>query len=387
MSKVSDNELNRRWQTVRQGMKERDLDFLIFQNSSAILPGYVKWFTDISVRMFASPVMVIFPHDDEMTIIRNALRPAREEAPSQEMRGVKKQIFVPVFWTSLTYSNTFGAEKVVAELSKYGNCRIGWVGLGFLPAAFYKYVTEHLTEAEFVDATDMIDDFKAIKSDEEISLIRETCELEDKLFEYVLTLVKPGETDAAIKTKIIEKCIEWGSESNIMLRTAPAGTAPTLNPYGPPRVLHNGDQLTFLLETSSPTDFWGELSRTICIGKISAKLEEQFVLAKEAQQVTLNLLKPGVSAVEFWETNNAFLRDKGYPEEIRLYAHGQGYDMVERPCLDPDEPMKIAPRMFLAIHPEVKSSEAFGWICDNYLVKGSGKLEHLHKTPQKIFLV
>ena len=142
-------------------MKERGLDFLIFQNSSVILPGYVKWFTDISVKLFTSPITVIFPRDDEMTIIRNALRPAREEAPSQEMRGVKKQIFVPVFWTSLTYSNTFGAEKVVAELSKYGTCRIGWVGLGFLPAAFYKYVTEHLTEAEFEDATDMVDHFKA----------------------------------------------------------------------------------------------------------------------------------------------------------------------------------------------------------------------------------
>ncbi len=62
---------------------------------------------------------------------------------------------------------TLDAEKVVAELSKYGNCHIGWVGLGFLPAAFYKYVTEHLTEAQFEDATDMIDHLKAIKSDHE----------------------------------------------------------------------------------------------------------------------------------------------------------------------------------------------------------------------------
>jgi len=369
-------------------MKERDLDFLIFQNNSAILPGYVKWFTDISFRVFASPITVVFPRDDEMTIVRNALRPAREEAPSQEMRGVKKQIFVPVFWTSLTYSNTFGAEKVVAELSKYGNCRIGWVGLGFLPAAFYRYVTEHLTETEFVDATDMVDHFKAIKSDEEIGLIRETCELEDKLFEYLLILVKPGETDVAIRTRIIEKCIEWGSEfNNIMVGTAPAGTAPVVNRGGPPRVLQNGDQVNILLETSSSTEFWGELSRPICIGKIPAKLEEQFEIAKEAQQVTLNLLKPGVSSVELWEANNACLRNKGYPEEIRLYAHGQGYDMVERPCLDPDEPMKIAARMFLAVHPGVRSNEASGSVCDNYLVKDSGKPEHLHKTPQKIFLV
>jgi Xaa-Pro aminopeptidase len=110
-------------------------------------------------------------------------------------------------------------------------------------------------------------------------------------------------------------------------------------------------------------------------------------LAKEAQQATLNLLRPGASVAKFWEVNNAFMRKHGYPEENRLYAHGQGYDMVERPCLDPDEPWKIESRMFLAVHPEVKSDQAFGWVCDNYLVKDSGKPEHFHKTPQKIFVV
>jgi Xaa-Pro aminopeptidase len=367
-------------------MEERGLDFLIFQNSSAILPGYVKWFTDISFGGSASPITVIFPRDDEMTIIKNALRPTREEAPSPEMRGIKKQILVPKFWTSLTYAGNFDAEQAVAELHQFKKCRIGWVGLGFVPAAFYKYLTEHLTGAKFVDVTDMIDHFKAIKSDEEISLIRETCEMEDRLFDYTLTLVKPGETNTAIRTKIIEKCHEWGAETNIMVRTAPAGSAPPPIPVGPTRILQEGDQLSFLLETSSPTDFWGELSRTVCLGKIPAKLEEQFELAKEAQQVTLDLLKPGTSGSELWEANNAFMRDKGYPEEIRLYAHGQGYDMVERPCLDPDEPMKIASRMFLAVHPEVRSDQAFGWICDNYLVTENGNPEHFHKTPQKIFL-
>jgi Xaa-Pro aminopeptidase len=385
--RVSDAELKRRWKAVRERMKEQGLDFLIFQNSSPVLPGNVKWFTDISFKGFVQPVTVIFPRDEEMTIIKRALRPAREEAPSPELRGVKKQIMVPMFWTSLTPGITFDAEKIVVELSKYKKCRIGWVGLGYIPAAFYKYVTEHLSSAKFEDATDMIDYLKAIKSDEEIKLIRETCELEDKIFEYVQTLVHPGESNAVIKSKIIGKCTQWGAEANIDIRTAPAGTAPKPPPNNPPRILQNGDQLTFLIETSSPTDYWGELSRTICIGKVTAQLEEQFELAKEAQQATLNLLRPGASVAKFWEVNNAFMRKHGYPEENRLYAHGQGYDMVERPCLDPDEPWKIESRMFLAVHPEVKSDQAFGWVCDNYLVKDSGKPEHFHKTPQKIFVV
>ena len=234
----------------------------------------------------------------------------------------------------------------------------------------------------------MVDHLKASKSDEEIVLIRETCELEDRLWEYILTIVRPGETDVAIKNKIIEKCVQWGAEPNIGVNAAPAGISIRSIPMGgPPRVLQNGDQITFLVETSSPTGYWGELSRTICLGKIPAKLQEQFELAKEAQQVTLDLLRPGTPAVAFWEANNAFMRKKGYAEEIRLYAHGQGYDMVERPCLDPDEPWQTGARMFLAVHPEVKNDQAFGWVCDNYLVKEKGQPEHFQKTPQKIFVV
>jgi Xaa-Pro aminopeptidase len=385
--RISDSELSRRWKEVRQQMRERDLEFLIFQNSSAILPGNVKWFTDISFSGYIQPVTVIFPREEDMILIQRGMRPARDSSPSPELRGVRKQIIVPMFWTSLSYSNTYDAEKVVMELSKYKNCRVGWVGLGYLPAAFYKYVVEHLTGAHFEDATDMIDHLKAIKSDEEIGLIRETCSLEDRIWDYVMTIVRPGEIDEVIKAKIEGKCREWGAETNISIWLTKSGLLPPQWPGGLPQVLKKGDQLCCLIETSSPTGYWGELSRTICIGEIPPKLEEQFELAKEAQQITLNLLCPGVPSSEFWEANNAFMRKKGYPEEIRLYAHGQGYDMVERPCLAPDEPWKVESRMFLAVHPEVKSSQAFGWVCDNYLVKENDKPEPFHKTPRKIFSV
>jgi len=153
------------------------------------------------------------------------------------------------------------------------------------------------------------------------------------------------------------------------------------------KTIDEGWQLSFLLETSSPTSYWGELSRTVCVGKIPARLHEQFELAKQAQQVTLNLLHPGTTAQECWEANNAFMRKHGLPEEIRLYAHGQGYDMVEQPCLDPEEPWKLEAGMFLAVHPEAKSKDAYGWVCDDYLIKKIGPPEHFHKTEQKVFVV
>jgi len=278
---------------------------------------------------------------------------------------------------------------VIEELAPYKKCRIGLVGMGFISAAFYKYVTEHLTDAEFEDITDEIDSIKAVKSDEEIALIRETCEMQDATFEYVLTRVAPGRRDYEIYADVRHKCMEMGSEQQlIMVGSAPRGTMGVMfyEHFGN-RVIEDGDQFTLLIESNGPSGFYGHIARIISLGTPSPELEEQLELAKRAQKVTLDLLKPGADPVTIWDANNEFMRSIGYPEETRIYAHGQGYDLVERPSLDPYETMKIAAGMNIAVHPSVVSEKAFAFVCENYVVSESGEKECLHKTPQKVFVV
>jgi len=84
--------------------------------------------------------------------------------------------------------------------------------------------------------------------------------------------------------------------------------------------------------------------------------------------------------------HNAFLQKKGYKPELRLYAHGQGYDLVERPFFLADETLKIQPGMNLTIHPRLQR-RVWAGICDNYLMTESGPGECLHQTPQEIIVV
>ncbi len=384
---ISTAELERRWKAVRAAMKEKGLDFLIVQNSTDILGGYVKWLTDVAPRI-NYPSTVIFPREEEMTSIWHGPRPpARPGPPSWAIRGVKKRIGVPII-PSLEFSSIFDAEKVVEELAPYGKCRIGLVGMGLISASFYKYVTEHLTAARFEKATDMVDEIKAIKSDEEIRHIRETCKLQDELFAYTLTRVEPGRRDYEIYADVMGKCLALGGQqANIMLGSFPYGKPAEILPptYGN-RMIQDGDQFTILLETNGPSGIWTELARTICLGRASPELVEQLELARQAQKVTLDLLKPGANPADIWEANNAFLRSIGYQEERRIYAHGMGYDMVERPSIDPLETMKIKAGMNMAVHPAVISAKANAWLCENYIVTKTGVKECLHKTPQKIFV-
>jgi hypothetical protein len=78
------------------------------------------------------------------------------------------------------------------------------------------------------------------------------------------------------------------------------------------------------------------------------------------------------------------MRKHGRPEEARLYCHGQGYDLVERPLVRMDEPMTIEKDMNIVVHPTYIHRGYVNWLCDNYFITGNGPGDRLHQFPEAI---
>ncbi|MFH1489536.1 MAG: M24 family metallopeptidase [Pseudomonadota bacterium] len=388
---ISTQELERRWNAVRAAMKAEGVDFLIMQNTNQFLGGYVKWFTDIPA-FNGYPTTVLFPLDEDMTVINigPTMNPDAylTDLSSKDWayRGVKNRFTAPYF-PSLHYSKTYDAELIVDLLRSKKDCTIGFVASGHIPFPFYTYIREHLTAAAFRDASDLVDQIKAIKSEEEIDLIKIAAALQDTAMEKAFGAIKPGMKDFEIMALAQYTAQNLGSEEQlIMAGSAPMGThCPMLKRHFMNRTIEKGDQFTLMIEVNGPGGMYAELGRSCVLGKASEELIKNCELAKEAQQVTLDLLKPGAEPKDILAATNDFLRSKGFPEEKRLYAHGQGYDLVERPAIREDEPMKIQANMNITIHPITSTDTAFAWVCDNYLVTEKGPGECLHKIPKKVF--
>ncbi|MEJ2725383.1 MAG: M24 family metallopeptidase [Deltaproteobacteria bacterium] len=388
---ISTEELQRRWDAVRQAMEAERIDVLIMQNNNQFLGGYVKWFTDIPA-FNGYPTTVVFPRDDGMTVINMGPRMDPEslltDLSTKEwaLRGVKNRFTAPYF-PVLHYSKTYDAELVVDLLEPMKDCTVGFVGPGHIPAPFHGFIEARLIAARFKDATDLVDHIKAVKSEEEIALIRNTAAMQDTAFEEALKAIKPGMRDFEIMALVQYTVQKLGSEQQlIMAASAPMGTpCPMLKRHFMNRRIQAGDQFTLMIEVNGPGGLYTELGRTCVLGRASDELHQACEVAKEAQQVTLRLLKPGADPKDLLAANNEFLRKRGFPEERRLFAHGQGYDLVERPAIRDDEPMKIRKSMNITVHPIVASPTAFAWICDNYLIGEQGPGECIHRTPKKIF--
>jgi Xaa-Pro aminopeptidase len=385
---ISTQELERRWKEVRTKMEEVGIDFLVMQNDNEWLGGYVKWFTDIPARN-AQPHTVIFPVDDQMTTITHGGKPPGDVGPpAWTLRGVKRRLTAP-FFRSAAFTHTYDAKLAMEIIRERKKAKIGIVGKGTMSAAFYEYLLKNLSESTFVDAADLVDSIKAIKSEEEIGLIRKTAALQDKAIDYAKKAIRPGRKDFEIIADIIHKVTDLGSEEQLVLGgSGPLGSPVSIQKrHFQNRMVREGDQFSLLIEVNGPGGMYTEIGRIFFVGKVPSELRDDFEVAKEIQQATLTLIKPGADPQEIWNVNNEFLTKKGFLPETRLFAHGQGYDLVERPLIRDDEPMKLKAQMNITVHPTIGSEKVWVWVCDNYLITDSGVSECLHKTPQEIFSV
>jgi Xaa-Pro aminopeptidase len=385
---ISLKELERRWKAARELMKERKIDYLLLRNDEEFMGGYVRWFTDLPAR-HSYPFTVIFPLQEEMSLISVGPFPPGEPAPpAWAARGVKRRLSAPYF-PSAQYTYKYDAEVAVGVLKEKTRATIGLVGPSFIPMNFHRYLVDHLPGAQFVDMTEEIDQIKAVKSEEELGWIRKAAALQDAAIQHVKRILKPGMRDFEVYAEAHYSATRLGSERGLILvGSGPRGEpAPFQFRHFQNRIIREGDQVSVLIEVNGPGGFYTEISRIFSLGKPSQELVDAFGYAVEAQKHTLSMLRPGANPREILQSNNVFLQKKGYKPELRLYAHGQGYDLVERPFFLADETLTIQPGMNLTIHPTACNDQVWAGICDNYLMTESGPGECLHQTPKEIIVV
>jgi len=385
ITRISTQELERRWNLVRDHLKERGVDALIVQSERDFTGGYVKWFTDIPAYY---PRTVIFHASDLMTVVEHGPAGRRRSLAGNDAEnpGVGEVITTSAF-PSIHYTRTYDAQAVADVVSRRGYRKVALVAAVGMPHGFVAYLQRVLSGAEISDETEFIDHAKAVKSAEEIALIRKAAEMQDAVFAKVLSHIKPGMRDLEVAALAQYEGQLLGSEQGIFLGMSAKLGQPAFfaQRHFQGRTLRPGDHMSLLIENNGAGGFYTELSRTFVLGKALQELIDGFEIVKEAQSYTLKQFKPGASCREISLAHNEFMKQKGVPPESRVYSHSQGYDLIERPLIRSDETMNLEKGMNMSVHPSYATSSMYAHICDNYLIEENGVSECLHQTPKRIF--
>ena len=225
---ISTAELERRWAAVRAAMERDKIDVLLMQNNNDQMGGYVKYFTDLPATN-GYPMTVVFPRDDLMTVVSQGPFGGVNELDGKSdgvRRGVKRWFTTPSY-SSCYYTAPYDPELAAKALEPYAGGTIGLVGTYQMSFAMVDYMQKgRFSNTKFVDASDLVDRIKVIKSPEEQDLVKRAAAMQDGAMRAAFAAVEPGMRDRDIAA--IAQCYSQrhGSEHGIYLcASMPPGQA------------------------------------------------------------------------------------------------------------------------------------------------------------------
>ena len=373
---LSMDELERRWKAIRERMTEQKIDYLVVQSQQRAVGGYFRYFTDQPGANYH--ITAVFPRDEEMTILSHGpAAPATPVAPPPwERRGVKEVINMPAF-PNVWWEDAWDAENAAEVMKRTKPQTVGLVGLGNMSAALYENLKKNMPGVNFVNATELVDEVRIVKSKEELKLLHAAARMHEKSWKLAKDIIKTGVTVHYLMEEIRHDQVLQGSEEQqigIWLGK-PGGTTYHQMNWGntvirPP--FSDGTVIKLLIESSAAGGYWYDLVRYLCIGTMQEGLPEAMEIAIEARDIMAKTLTPGRTAADAIDASDDFLKSKGCPAESRLAGHGQGLDLVERPVMLREEPVKMQPGMIVVLHPTAQTKHASASLSDTYVIDESG---------------
>lgn len=204
---ISKAELERRWKAVREAMVKENLDCLVMEGEGRLRGGSVRYFTDIPAP--SGGASVVFPLEENLTIIS----PGAPSPPAPPEWAVfnTERVTLP-YHPHFNFTQNMAPGAAIEAIKKVKAKSVGVVGMMMMSANYYEHLKEGLPGVTFKDATDMVDAIRAVKSQEEIEIMKKTCQLQDLAMAAALSMVRPGVREYEIMSEVRKICMNMGSE-------------------------------------------------------------------------------------------------------------------------------------------------------------------------------
>lgn len=387
--KFSPAEYERRYRAVREQMDWRGLDCLLVYGQVGISGSwqanvhYLSNYADTHYHSYlifpkaAPPILLIaiYPH----------VLQARLMASVEDVRWMG--------WdqpaTVAQYLKEAGAEKG----------RIGLVGAASwwdisLPALHLEGIRKALPAAEFIHATDILEQVRMVKSDEEIAALEKGAAFTDMALEGLVKAVKVGKGERDLVAALRIAYLEAGGDFSFELlgstpMSAPGMPYPWKYPSG--RRVEAGDIVVSEISAQYNT-YAGQLIRPIAVGKPTKEYDRLFEVAYQTYKNLQKALRPGATQDDILAAT-APITDSG----LKIHApviHGWGQG-IHKPFAGtpgfpgwPASTMTLKKGMSIQIEPNpMTADEKHGIFFGGLHIVEDGGARSLQKYPEEFIVV
>lgn len=376
----SKEEMARRHQLVRDGLKAIGADMLIAQlcypSASMALDPHITWL--LGTPGYKGTETVILPADGELVMIHGSGQQGTLGSQCPYLCG--------------------GG----ADMAKYvrGAKKIAYCHLGRITLQFYDFLKDTCPGVEIVDFSEQIDLMKAVKSPEELDAIANATWIQDKLIEAAPSYIRPGRTQAEIQADIMMLLSELNADMSVMTKllissgkNGEVNTFPTINPPSrdylcfPEYRLQEDDWVHVIYEAPGIGGYYSETGRIFYFQEPCDDAKRVWDETVKLLEFQTTLVKPGKTLHQVRKETNDYLKSIGAQEDTNIFMiRGIGNLTVDRPQLFDWDQMELQPNMALSLQPRYRKDGQTSIILDTYVVTEDQPYK-FSKVPQELIVL
>jgi Xaa-Pro aminopeptidase len=219
---------------------------------------------------------------------------------------------------------------------------------------FYHKLVAALDGIQVINASDIIEPFRSIKTEEEIDMIRASVELTERALEQVLPELKAGLTEKEAAWRIERTIRELGAEAVSFDPIVASGPNAAKAHHEPgERTVRKSESI--ILDIGSRLNrYCSDMTRTIVLDTVPPLLKEIYLTVRRAQEKAIALIKPGVTSMEADAVAREEIERAGYGENfLHSLGHGVGLAVHESPYLRRIAPVELKENMVITVEPGI----------------------------------
>ena len=350
---ISDDEYHKRWRKIQQVMVREGCDLLLVygDDHSFSGPANVRYLCDYAPHF--EPAVIVMPGEGDPALVTGPelLEYALLQSRIREISAVYEFALPGQEYPFAELTDLTSAVKKMLKRGMENIRTIGIAGMDLMPHGLMEALKRLFGKSSFVDAGRWLTEIRMIKSDAEIRILHRAYELADAGLQACLKAVREGVTEHEVAAEGEYAMRKLGAEGTGM--DTVIGSGPHARPIiarTSGRRLRENDVVAISIGPRFQ-GYHGQLGRPVYLGKrIPEELEYAMKAAREAQEMTRRMLKPGAVGEEVEAAGREHLRKAGLIDYyVYSSCHSVGTAEAEEPVLGPGSRLTVQPKMVFSI--------------------------------------
>lgn len=354
-----------RVEKVLEKMKEINLSQLIVTSPASLYYLTGKWIS-AGERMIA----LYLSTDGTYKLLVNKLFPIEED------------LGVDIIW----FTDSDDSVEILSRVIKQGEV----LGIDkYWPSHFLIRLMDMNVAGGFINSSNIIDELRMVKDDEEKNLMRKSSQINDKVMKKFCSQLKEGASEKSLARLLIELYEQEGAEG-ISFDPIVAIGANAADPHHEPdnTKLKKGDSIVIDIG-GVYNHYCSDMTRTVFFGgEPSDEDREVYEIVREANLRAISKVKEGVKFCEIDAAARDYITEKGYGEYFtHRTGHSIGLEIHDKGDVSSINTEEVKAGMIFSIEPGIYLTNKFGVRIEDLVLVTKDGCEILNSVSKEVTII